>query len=142
MSEHSEEIDPAEVDRIYQELMLQKKAKEELQEEDQLTKEAIQEIVDKDVQDNYSGSLQACKALVKKLAELFNTNQELRNHNPDIEQFAESEETLYEYLRTQVMPISADNPEAVLNFIEAGGIPLLVELMDHQNSDISISCAV
>jgi hypothetical protein len=40
------------------------------------------------------------------------------------------------------MPISADKDEAVLAFIEANGIPIVIELMDHPNTDISISCAV
>jgi hypothetical protein len=40
------------------------------------------------------------------------------------------------------MPISADKDEAVLAFVEANGIPPVIELMEHPNTDISIACAV
>ena len=119
--------------------MLKKKAQEELQNEDHLTKEAIQEIVDQDVQNNYDGA--QCKNIVASLGELHSKNLELRRDD-DAQKFAESESALYEFIRTNVMPISADKDEAVLAFIEANGIPVVIELMDHPNTDISISCAV
>jgi hypothetical protein len=78
---------------------------------------------------------------VASLAELHSNNLELRRDN-DAQKFAESESALYEFIRTNVMPISADKDEAVLAFIEAKGIPVVIELMDHPNTDISVSCAV
>ena len=54
----------------------------------------------------------------------------------------ESEEELYEILKNQVMPLSAEgDPEAISNFCKGDGVRLLVEIMDHPNTDISISCA-
>ena len=40
------------------------------------------------------------------------------------------------------MPLSAESGnEAIKNFVEADGVRLLVEIMDHPNTDISIGCA-
>lgn len=85
-----------------------------------MTKEAIQEIVDQDVTNIYDGA--QAKSIVSKLGELLSANLELRR-NDDAKNFAESESTLYEFIRTSVMPISADNDEAIEAFIEANGIP-------------------
>ena len=56
--------------------MLKQKAQEELQNEDHLTKEAIQEIVDQEVENNYDGA--QCKNIVASLGGLHSKNLELR----------------------------------------------------------------
>ena len=56
--------------------------------------------------------------------------------------FMESEGQLYDYLRTNILPISAVQDEQLIqNFISSEGIETLIELLDHPNSDISINCA-
>ena len=54
----------------------------------------------------------------------------------------ESEGQLYDYLRTNILPISAvQEDQLIQNFISSDGIEMLIELLDHANSDISVNCA-
>ena len=128
--------------------MLKQKAQEELQIEEQqeknLTKEEIDNLISNQAatasKSNFE-SLQSTKAVLKSLEQLFLKNQELRQSN-EPEKFMESEEELHETLKNQIMPLSAEsNPDAIKYFCQAEGIRLLVEIMDHPNTDISISCA-
>ena len=55
----------------------------------------------------------------------------------------DSEEVLYEFLRTHILPISAvKDGKSVDRFVKAGGITILIELLDHKNTEISIKCAL
>ena len=59
------------------------------------------------------------------------------------EKFMESEENLYDFLRSQIMPLSAvQNQISIENFCEANGIQQIIEIMEHENTDISIACAI
>jgi hypothetical protein len=54
----------------------------------------------------------------------------------------ESEEKLHEFLKNEIMPLSAESDDkSVQFFVQGDGIRLLVEIMDHPNTDISIGCA-
>ena len=55
----------------------------------------------------------------------------------------DSEELLYEYLRQNVLPLSANAvKEDIELFLNSGGIPLVLQTLDHDNSDISITCGI
>jgi hypothetical protein len=55
----------------------------------------------------------------------------------------ESEEELYEFLRQSVLPLSASsNSEDIETFLSSGGIPLILQVLDHENTDIAVSCGI
>jgi len=55
----------------------------------------------------------------------------------------EQEEILYEYLRTNILPLSAfKDTESMARFVEQGGVRAVAEVISHPNSDISVKCAV
>lgn len=86
-------------------------------------------------------TIQATKKTLQHLQDLLVKNQEARQSN-DPKVFMESEGQLYDYLRTNILPISAvQEDQLIQNFISSDGIEMLIELLDHANSDISVNCA-